>query len=110
MAKSIAFAADASRLAALLLSCIPARMSPSSRLASQAPRPRSSTDLAIRGPLVEIPCTRLDARDQRRSADWRARTALLRRPARERGALVVEVTDDAVWFFRFTNIVEKAAV
>ena len=52
MAKSIAFAADASRLAALLLSYIPARMSPSSRLASRAPRPRSSTDLAIRGPLA----------------------------------------------------------
>jgi hypothetical protein len=50
MAKSIAFAADASRLTALLLSYIPARMSPSSRLASRAPRPRSSTDLAIRGP------------------------------------------------------------
>jgi len=54
MAKSIALAADASRLsrlASLLLSCI-LQYAPSSRLAIRAPRPRSSTDLAIRGPLV----------------------------------------------------------
>src|SRR6478735_2978905 len=50
MAKSIALAADASRGAALLLSCIQARMSPSSRLARRAPRPRSSTDLVLAGP------------------------------------------------------------
>src|SRR6478735_283810 len=53
MAKSIDLATDASRRAALLLSYIPARMSPSSRLGRPAPRPRPSTDLAIRGPLPE---------------------------------------------------------
>ena len=50
MAKSFALAADSSRLASLLLSYIP-QYAPSSRLAIRAPRPRSSTDLAIRGPL-----------------------------------------------------------
>ena len=51
MAKSIAFVADPSRLASLLLSYIQ-QYAPSSRLAKRAPRPRSSTDLAIRGPLA----------------------------------------------------------
>src|SRR5687768_17653654 len=51
MAKSVALAADASRLASLLLSYI-LQYAPSSRLAIRAPRPRSSTDLTIRGPLV----------------------------------------------------------
>ncbi len=49
MAKSVALAAGASRRASLLLSYIP-QYAPSSRLAIRAPRPRSSTDLAIRGP------------------------------------------------------------
>gem|GEM_PF-2450655 len=49
MAKSIDLAADASRLASLLLSYL-LQSAPSSRLAIRAPRPRSSTDLAIRGP------------------------------------------------------------
>ncbi len=51
MAKSIALAADASRLASLLLGYYQ-QYAPSSRLAGRAPRPRSSTDLAIRGPLA----------------------------------------------------------
>jgi len=50
-ARSIDLAPEASRLASLLLSYIPA-YAPSSRLAIRAPRPRSSTDLAIRGPLA----------------------------------------------------------
>src|SRR5882724_3694801 len=52
MAKSIALAADPSRLASLLLSYIPAVcafVAP-----RHAPRPRSSTDLAIRGPLARL--------------------------------------------------------
>jgi hypothetical protein len=51
MPKSVALAADPSQLASLLLSYIP-RYAPSSRLAIGAPQPRSSTDLAIRGPLL----------------------------------------------------------
>jgi len=49
MAKSIALAANPSRLASLLLSYI-LQYAPSSRLAIRASRPRSSTDLAIREP------------------------------------------------------------
>jgi hypothetical protein len=50
MVKSIAFAAEASRLAALLLSCIPADESPASRFASG--RLVASIDLAIPGPFA----------------------------------------------------------
>ena len=42
-----------SRLASLLLSYVPA-VCAWSRLAIRAPRPRSPTELAIRGPLVEL--------------------------------------------------------
>src|SRR5688572_523401 len=58
MDNSIALAADPSRLASLpvpVLGSHPSRMLPSGsrrRLASRAPRPRSSIDLSIRGPLV----------------------------------------------------------
>jgi len=48
MAKSIDLSPGPSRLASLLLSYI--QYAPSLRLAIRAPRPRSSTDLAIRGP------------------------------------------------------------
>jgi hypothetical protein len=49
MAKSVALATDASPLASLLLVTY-CKYAPSSRLGSRAPRLRSSTDLAIRGP------------------------------------------------------------
>ena len=55
MAESIALAVDASRLASLLLSYILQSLQYASRLAIRAPRPRSSTDLAIRGPLARSP-------------------------------------------------------
>jgi len=75
MAKSIELATAASRRAALLLSYVQARMSPSSRLARRAPRPRSSTDLPFAGPKREtrhsdraVPSARRDSHERSRSS------------------------------------------
>jgi len=68
MAKSIALAADASRLASLLLSYI-LQYAPWSRLAIRAPRPRSSIDLAIPGPN-----SRLERRSKESMSPFRTRS------------------------------------
>ena len=68
MAKSIDLAADPSLPASLLLSYI-LQYAPSLRLAGRAPRPRSSTDLAIRGPLANI-CVELLHEPRQQLAGW----------------------------------------
>jgi len=56
----------------VLLSYIPA--APSSRLAIRAPRPRSSTDFAIRGPLLTVECGEQWTNQASSSVRPRART------------------------------------